>query len=205
MRASDAERENTVERLRVASVEGRLTLADLTERTEAAYSAVTRAELETITADLPATRAPAGAAVPQVAQVPQEQRRSVAVLGDSKQRIVGRVDDPLSAVAVLGDVVLDLRGAHVTDGEVDVTATAILGNVKIIVPDGVEVLLSGVAVLGDKKIKVRKPPPGRSVPVVRVTAKAILGDVVVIDDEHTQPVRKALVSWLNRDRDRRLG
>ncbi|MGH3389697.1 MAG: DUF1707 SHOCT-like domain-containing protein, partial [Actinomadura sp.] len=35
VRASDAEREATVERLRVASVEGRLNLADLTERTEA--------------------------------------------------------------------------------------------------------------------------------------------------------------------------
>jgi hypothetical protein len=54
-------------------------------------------------------------------------------------------------------------------------------------------------------VKVRRPPPGRSVPVVRVNAKAVLGDVIVLDDEHTQPVRKALVSWLNRDRHRRLG
>jgi hypothetical protein len=74
VRASDAERETAVERLRVASVEGRLTLADLTERTEAAYSAVTRAELEAVTADLPAAPAPAGAEMPRVAEVPATRR-----------------------------------------------------------------------------------------------------------------------------------
>ena len=45
VRASDAEREAVVERLRVATVEGRLTLSELTERTEAAYTATTRGEL----------------------------------------------------------------------------------------------------------------------------------------------------------------
>ena len=54
VRASDAEREAVVERLRVATVEGRLTLSELTERTEAAYTATTRGELVSITADLPA-------------------------------------------------------------------------------------------------------------------------------------------------------
>jgi Domain of unknown function (DUF1707) len=54
VRASDAEREAVVERLRVATVEGRLTLSELTERTEAAYTATTRGDLVPITADLPA-------------------------------------------------------------------------------------------------------------------------------------------------------
>jgi hypothetical protein len=54
VRASDAEREAVVERLRVATVEGRLTLGELTERTEAASTATTRGELVPITADLPA-------------------------------------------------------------------------------------------------------------------------------------------------------
>jgi len=53
VRASDSEREAAVERLRAASVEGRLTLGELTARTEAAYSAQTRGELVRITADLP--------------------------------------------------------------------------------------------------------------------------------------------------------
>ncbi|MFC7583428.1 DUF1707 domain-containing protein [Nonomuraea antimicrobica] len=58
MRASDAEREAVVEQLRVASVEGRLTLVELTDRTEAAYTATTHAELALLTQDLPAGTAP---------------------------------------------------------------------------------------------------------------------------------------------------
>jgi hypothetical protein len=50
-RASDAEREAVVERLRVATVKGRLALTELTERTEAAYTATTRGDLVAITAD----------------------------------------------------------------------------------------------------------------------------------------------------------
>ncbi|GAA3305563.1 DUF1707 domain-containing protein [Nonomuraea dietziae] len=39
--------------LRVASVEGRLTLVELTDRTEAAYLATTHAQLALLTQDLP--------------------------------------------------------------------------------------------------------------------------------------------------------
>ena len=63
VRASDSEREAAVERLRAASVEGRLTLGELTTRTEAAYSAQTRGELARITADLP--ERPSGTALAQ--------------------------------------------------------------------------------------------------------------------------------------------
>ena len=38
----------------------------------------------------------------------QERRRFIAVLGDSKQRLAGRVDDPLSAVAVNGGLPVDI-------------------------------------------------------------------------------------------------
>ncbi len=65
MRASDSEREAVVERLRVASTEGRLTLAELTDRTEAAYLAQTQGELAQITADLPGG-APIPAYTPRV-------------------------------------------------------------------------------------------------------------------------------------------
>jgi hypothetical protein len=54
-RASDAEREQIVVRLRDASAEGRLTLEELADRTALAYRARTHDELEPLTADLPAT------------------------------------------------------------------------------------------------------------------------------------------------------
>ena len=55
LRVSDAEREATVGRLRVAGGEGRLTLEELGERVELADAARTRGDLEALTADLPDT------------------------------------------------------------------------------------------------------------------------------------------------------
>lgn len=59
MRASDADREATAERLRIAVGEGRLTLAEYDERLQLAYAAVTAGELADLVADLPAPPAPA--------------------------------------------------------------------------------------------------------------------------------------------------
>ncbi|WP_089206391.1 DUF1707 SHOCT-like domain-containing protein [Streptosporangium subroseum] len=201
MRASDAEREAAVERLRVASVEGRLTLGELSERTEAAYTAVTQAELAVVTSDLPlAGQAPMPAPAYASAQAPAEQqgrtrRWFVAVMGDSKRRGKWRIDKPLGAVAVMGDVVLDLRQAEVRSGVVDIVATAVMGDVKIIVPDGVDVDLEGIAIMGDKKVQVIEAPPGMNVPLIRVKAYAIMGDVKVIGDSRAEPVKKAWAAW----------
>ena len=62
-RASDAEREQAVVRLRDASAEGRLTLEELADRTALAYRATTHEDLEPLTADLPATSSPTAPAV----------------------------------------------------------------------------------------------------------------------------------------------
>lgn len=190
MRASDAEREAVVERLRIASVEGRLTFAELTERTEAAYSAVTRGQLEQITADLPALGAPGAEPAPR-----QERLRFTAVMGDVKERIIGRIDKELEALSVLGDVRLDLRDSQVPGGEVAIVATAVMGDVKIIVPDGVDVRMTGFAVMGERRVQVREMPSRHSVPIVNIRAHAFMGDVIVVDDEHHAPVRRALRNW----------
>ncbi len=58
-RASDAEREATADRLRLAAGDGRLDPEELEERLEAAYGARTVGALAELTRDLPATRTPA--------------------------------------------------------------------------------------------------------------------------------------------------
>ncbi|MDL4774763.1 DUF1707 SHOCT-like domain-containing protein [Actinomadura xylanilytica] len=197
VRASDAEREAVVERLRVASVEGRLTFEELTERTGSAYRAVTRGDLDHIIADLPGMGAPGAEPAP-----PQVQRRFTAIMGDCKERIVGRIDERLEALSVMGDVELDLRGAQVPTGEVVVSATAVMGDIKIIVPDGVSVELTGYTLMGDRRVSVREAPAGSRIPVVRVAAHAVMGDVRIVDDEHHAPLRNALSSWWEGRRDR---
>jgi hypothetical protein len=53
LRASDADREQFVEALRQHHAEGRLTLEELTERTERAYAARTLGDLDALGGDLP--------------------------------------------------------------------------------------------------------------------------------------------------------
>ncbi|MEU6581112.1 DUF1707 domain-containing protein [Nocardia sp. NPDC046763] len=58
MRASDRDREQIVDRLRVAMGEGRITLHEFDERLQQVYSARTYGELAPIMSDLPAPRGP---------------------------------------------------------------------------------------------------------------------------------------------------
>ncbi|MEV1245924.1 DUF1707 domain-containing protein [Nonomuraea sp. NPDC050022] len=194
VRASDAEREAVVEQLRVASVDGRLTLVELTDRTEAAYTASTHAELAMLVQDLPASGA---VPVPPVHQEgPARKRRwFVGVMGDSKRRGTWRIDQELGAVAVMGDVLLDLREAEVRTNIVDIMAVSVMGDVKIIVPDGVNVDLDGMAIMGDKRVDVLEAAPGTNAPVIRVHAYAVMGDVKVIGDSQAQPLRRGLAAW----------
>jgi hypothetical protein len=56
VRASDAEREQTVTVLQRSFVEGRLNQAEFEERVDAAYAAQTRAQLHALTTDLAAAQ-----------------------------------------------------------------------------------------------------------------------------------------------------
>lgn len=202
MRASDAERESVVETLREASVEGRLTLVELTERTEAAYLAQTHAELSQLTSDLPQgdPRPP-----PFPAPRPSGTTRNwiVAVMSEAKRKGKWRIDQEIGTVCVMGDVTLDLRQAEVRTNQVDIVATCVMGDIKIIVPDGVDVELSGMTFMGDKKVKLVEAPPGQNAPLVRVRAYVVMGDVKIIGDSHAEPIKRAWSAWSEWWLDRR--
>ena len=74
MRASHADRDQAIDRLKAAFVHGRLTKDELVTRTAHAYSARTYADLASLTADLPAE---APAARPPSQPVPAPPRRPV--------------------------------------------------------------------------------------------------------------------------------
>jgi hypothetical protein len=171
--ASDNEREAAVERLRTASAEGRLTLEELTSRTEAAYSARTRGELDTVTTDLPESRAPAMSA--QSAGT----RAIISVFADVTRTGWWRAEGLIAPIAVFGDIELDLRQAAVPSGEATIRAIAPFGDIEVIVPDGVSVELSGFSVFGRKKVDVQKGSSAAPAPVVRVNAFTIFGGVLV--------------------------
>jgi hypothetical protein len=186
--ASDEERDRTTERLRQASVEGRLTLDEFTRRIEETLSARTRGELAEITRDLPATSglpvaqsAGAPAYVAPDARTRSPIRSSVAIMSSIDRKGFWRVSDRSTAVAAMGSVKLDLRSASISSSVTTIEAQAIMGSIIVIVPYGVEVELEGIAIMGSKEAKLTGPPPPPGAPIVRINAFSLMGSVIVRD------------------------
>ncbi|MER7759521.1 DUF1707 domain-containing protein [Streptomyces sp. NPDC097619] len=169
LRASDADRELVVERLREAVAEGRLDMDEFEERMTTAYASRTYGELEPLTRDLPgaggaplpvahvpAAPVPAGGASPEgprvvgppAAGVPGGSAVGVAVLGAFERKGTWTVPSRFQAVAFWGAGVLDLREARFEAREVVINCVAVMGSVEIVVPPGVEVDMRGVGIMG---------------------------------------------------------
>jgi len=175
LRVSDADREATVVRLRDAGGEGRLTLEELAERVELAEAARTRADLDALTADLPAST---GARPRLTATERKERRWVVALMGGAERKGRWRPARSTNAVAVMGGVNIDLREAELAD-EVVITAFSLMGGISIVVPHGVSVEMTGLAVMGGNSGPNDKVPPLPGAPVVRVRGYSLMGAVDV--------------------------
>ena len=169
IRASDDEREVVVAQLRTAAGDGRLTLEELAERVDRALAAVTRAELEALTADLPEQPTPALPAT-------KGRRWIVGIVGGGDLRGRWRIAPRCTVVNLMGGADLDLTGAIVEGPETEIRVFSLMGGSDIVVPDGVHVELSGFAFLGGNDLELEDaPPPPPGAPVVRVRAYSIMG------------------------------
>lgn len=79
LRASDADRDRAIERLRQAASEGRLSTEELEQRLEAALSARTYAQLDALVADLPGRRLAVPAETRRLAWVPPALGLAIAI------------------------------------------------------------------------------------------------------------------------------
>ncbi|MGW5848340.1 DUF1707 SHOCT-like domain-containing protein [Streptomyces sp. NPDC055254] len=199
LRASDADRDRVVERLRDAVAEGRLDMEEFEERLEAAYTSRTYAELEPLTRDLPGgavhypeaapTRvAPAPYAAGAGGQQPSwpariggsaVSRTGVAVMSGFQRRGPWTVPARFDAVAFWGGGEIDLREARFAEREVVINCVAIMGGIEITVPPGVEVDVRGIGVMGAFDQRDHPGPPQPGAPRVVVTGLAFWGGVEI--------------------------
>jgi hypothetical protein len=169
-RTSDAERERVVLVLREHLVGGRLTLAEFTQRVDAALRAGTADDLAAATESLPAVRAPGA-----------RRRTSWITVGLFSHVIRrGRLRLPRRTfvVSAFSDVDLDLRSAEITTGRTSVISFALFGNVDVYVPEGVAVDVTGLSLFGHRR-EWGRDPVRPDAPLVRVRGFGLFATVDV--------------------------
>jgi hypothetical protein len=143
IRASDQDREAVVQRLQDAFAEGRLDDAEFDQRTRAALTAKTSANLAPLLDDLPAA-----AGRPAAGPAPGRGPGRFAVALKSSMRRSGRWRVParFTSVVYKGGGWLDLRAAELTAHVTTVVAVAYKSRIDILVPPGVRVEMEGFGV-----------------------------------------------------------
>lgn len=136
VRLSDAERADAVQRLNRALGEGRLELAEFTERTDRALACRTRGELDALFTDLPALSASQDPVEPVLQLRPRNstlQRQGTWVV-PAEIAINGRS----------GTVLLDFLHAHWSVPQVEIIVSTKYTGVELVVPQGTWVDCNGL-------------------------------------------------------------
>ena len=174
-RASDRERDAVVQRVQDAFAEGRLDDAEFDERSRAALTARTHADLDALLADLPAAPAAPGPAP----ALPGPGRFAVALKSSVRRAGRWRVPERYTTVVYKGGGWLDLRAAELSGPVTTFLAVAYKSRVTILVPPNVRVEMTGLGVNQD----VQDEDPGyrlpADAPVIHVRGIAYKGTVEI--------------------------
>lgn len=189
LRAGDADRQRTIERLTQSWRDGRLTRDEFQRRTQQSFEATFRDELDALTADLTglapispelphdAPAVPLGAESVLAGRQPEyrEVAARYAPAGASGSAVsvgflsgMDKIGDwtvaPVHAsLAFWGGTTIDLRDAIFTSADTTITCIAVMGGIEVIVPPEMEVRVSGLGLMGgfgwDKKREARQTAP----------------------------------------------
>jgi hypothetical protein len=201
IRASDAERDATLERLSAAAGDGRLTLEEFSQRMDRATTAKTRAELGRLVADLPTDAGAAGGAVAE--RGPGRPSWHISPIGGLSVSGPWRMKRSVIVVSLIGGADLDLSQAQLAAPEVTLTKVSLLGGVSITVPPGIRVDASGFGLIGGTSVDAG-PEPGPGAPTVHIRAFSLLGGTRIYRarpaSQREGPAEGSPMDWRSRRR-----
>ena len=116
------------------------------------------------------------------------------MMSECKRQGVWEVPERHVAVAVMGEVTLDLREARFAGREVVIDACAVMASIYIVVNSSTRVVVDGVGIMGEfherrSKVAAELTPDS---PVVRVRGLSLMAGVSVQRKEMPGPPRKRL-------------
>jgi Domain of unknown function (DUF1707) len=179
MLASNADREAVAERLQLAFAEHRLTDDEFDHRIQLALTARTGAELDRLTADLPALPAVAPTDTPARAAT-KPGKLALAVKGPVVRAGQWRVPDRLTCLVYKGTGRLDLSSAELTAGVTTIRAIAYKSTIHVTLPPGVRLEATGAGVCNDySSDEQANARLGLGGPVIRIKGLAYKGTIAI--------------------------
>lgn len=174
-------RDETIEQLSQGFARDELSLDEFEERVNRAFAATDDHEVRSLVSDLSVPLVQVSSTKPksETITVVNTQPTLLAVFGNIERRGPFALMPSSKAVAIFGNVEIDLRDAVIDEGVTELEVHAVFGNVEIIVPPTLAVEAHGIGIFGNFEAFERMPrEPGNS-PVLRVTGKAVFGNVEV--------------------------
>jgi hypothetical protein len=187
LRASDAEREHAVEILGDATAEGRLSMNELDERIQSAYTTHTVGELAALLADVsPDAFSGRILASPRrsdrVVAAREGRggvRRVVSIMGANHRRGHWRIAKRCSVVNIMGGGKIDLCDVEFSHTVTRLNVYSVMGGAEIRVPSGVHVQVSKLAFMGANDVRLDDQAPRAEDPLIRIRLVSIMGGAKV--------------------------
>lgn len=204
-------RETTIDQLSESFARDELSLDEFEQRVDQAYAAASPEEVQALLSDLTVKSVPLRveaenelAVAPEVAIVAQparaelrrrvERRVGMAIFGNVERRGRWTLAADSEALAVFGNIELDLREAVIPEDVTELHVRAIFGNIEIIVPPNISIDCHGLGIFGNFEGMERAPAVDDGTPVLRITGKAIFGNVEISTGVRG-PLGRALSAW----------
>lgn len=144
LRAADTDRVRVAQLLTDAAAQGRLQMSEYEQRLTKVYAAETYDDLDRLSSDLPGASASRGCAPVR----PAPSTVLLALMSGFERRGRWNVPKRLTALALFGGGVIDLRYADFTSHEVEIRSYSVFGGQTILLPPEVNVDVRGHGVMG---------------------------------------------------------
>lgn len=189
LRASDHDRQLVADLLNAAYAEGRITMAEHSERVDTVWQAKTMGDLSDLTADLTGaapvvqyqTQPVHNALVqPGLRTAPNS---TTTIMGTTRREGQWHMPASNQASVLMGDAIYDLREATLESAETVLQIHCLMGDVKIFVPEGMEVRDETTKIMADGKTRGLRATAAPSATLV-LKGLLIMGDIKVTGPDY---------------------
>jgi hypothetical protein len=188
LRASDAEREQAADVLRVAASDGRLNVDELEDRLGSVYNVRTRTELDRLIADVNPERLGHGRAIAApgrrggltVKEGPGGDRWVISIMSGHERGGRWRIGPRCTVLNFMGGSDIDLNDAELAGPVAQLNVYSIMGGAEVRVPHGVEVQVTNFALMGGNGVKLGDEVTPAGGPIIRIRLVSIMGGTGVL-------------------------